>query len=403
MTFYAARSFLGLISLALLPACAASVNYGKIPHPQYVADKRCAAEPAQDAARLSDAALFLVTSRLPDCRTQTIALTNFRSEQTRYGRFDAPRPAPGKGQPKLVVPLSFQREAQWWADLESAMIKGNGRVLVYVHGYRETFASNSRDSFQMKRLTEFAGPIIQYSWPSQGALFGYLVDETNIGWDEQNFRRFLSKLATRAWTKEIILVSHSMGARLVIPAVEFVDRNSTNADSSNISNIILASPDIDRQDFERDIAEEILSPRRVARDRRITVYVSRRDKALAISRQLHGYPRLGSPYCFDPFEAETLKAQSLPERCYAGTVQPGMSAELSGLTIVDTTDVGGKKSGHSDFLKTSPGCLDFKAIVAGERGRIAGRLPTRLPHVFLLPKRTKISEKEDLIMCRRGA
>ena len=399
MRFHTTRNFFILILGFLLSACA--TNYGKVPHARFIADKRCTTEPTQDAATLSDAALFLVTSRLPDCRSDLLTLTNFRSEQVRYGRLDQPRPGIDKRQPKMIVPLSFQGEERWWADLESAMAKGDGRVLVYVHGYRETVVSNSRDSFQMKRLTEFAGPIIQYSWPSQGALFSYLVDETNLYWDERNFRRFLTKLATRPWTKEIVLVSHSMGARIVIPAVEFVDRNSANVDSSNISNIILASPDADRQDFERDIAEEILSARRVANNRRITVYVSRKDRALGLSRRLHGYPRLGSPFCFDPSEAKALKAQNLPVRCYAVTSRADIASAQSGLTIVDTTDVGGKNTGHSDFLKTAPGCLDFKAVVGGERGPISGRLPTRLSHVFALPKRQKVSQKEELRRCRR--
>jgi hypothetical protein len=78
-----------------------------------------------------------------------------------------------------------------------------------------------------------------------------------------------------------------------------------------------------------------------------------------------------------------------------------MTAEQSGLTIVDTTDVGGRKSGHSDFLKTAPGCLDFKAVVGGERSRTTGRLPTWQPHVFVLPKRQKISQKEEFVQCRR--
>lgn len=399
MTFYTARNCLVLVFGLLLSACA--TNYGKIPHSRYVVDPRCVSDPASGGAALSGAALFLVTSRLPDCRADVLTLTNFRSQQIRYGRFDEPRPGVGKGQPKMIVPLSFQGEERWWADLEAEMAKGDGRVLVYVHGYRETLVSNSRDSFQMKRLTEFAGPVIQYSWPSQGALFGYLIDETNLYWDEQNFRRFLTKLATRGWTKEIVLVSHSMGARMVIPAVEFVDRNSANADASNISNIILASPDVDRQDFERDISEEILSARRVANNRRITVYVSRKDRALGLSRRLHGYPRLGSPFCFDPFEAEALKAQSLPIRCYPTTSRTNTVSAQSGLTIVDTTDVGGKKTGHSDFLKTAPACLDFKAVVGGERGRTSGRLPTRLPHVFVLPKRQKVSHKDELAWCQR--
>ena len=281
------------------------------------------------------------------------------------------------------------------------MAKSEGRVLVYVHGYRETPVSTARDSFQMKRLTEFAGPVIQYSWPSQGNLFGYLIDETNLAWDEQNFRRFLTTLATRNWTKEIIIVSHSMGARLVIPAIEFVDRTSSRADASNISNIILASPDVDRQDFERDIAEEILTAKRVDSDRRITVYVSGRDKALGLSRRLHGYPRLGSPRCFDPFEAQALKAQGLPERCYAAKSTYAVAPQKSGLTIIDTTDVGGRSSGHSDFLKAAAACLDFKAVVGGDRDRKAGRLPTRLPHVFLIGQRASKSEKDDFAACKR--
>src|SRR3546814_4457069 len=134
--------------------------------------------------------------------------------------------------------------------------------------------------------------------------------------DVRNFRDFLKSLAEQQWVKEIVLVSHSLGARLVVPAVAYVDRTSSRADSSNISNIILASPDIDRETFERDIEEEVLSARRVANNRRITAYVSRADKALAASRAIHGSPRLGSPPFFHPFESSELKAQGLPERCY---------------------------------------------------------------------------------------
>jgi esterase/lipase superfamily enzyme len=386
-----------------LSGCATTANYGKVPHAQYVADPRCAVEPkaALDGLVSSDA-LFVTTSRLPDCRSTTIALSSFRSEQMRFGRFDAPRSGvTANGEAKQVVPLDFQSEAQWWADLETAMVKGDGRVLVYVHGYRETFVSSSRDSFQIKRLVGFTGPVIQYSWPSQGALFGYLVDETNLYWDEQNFRRFLTKLAERPWTKEIVIVSHSMGARLVLPAVEFVDRASASVDSSNISNIILASPDVDRQDFERDIAEEILSARRVNNDRRITVYVSRKDRALALSRRLHGYPRLGSPFCFDPFEAKALKAQGLPQRCYATKSKYDITPQKSGLTIIDTTDVKGGGTGHSDYLTSAPVCLDFKAVVGGQVNRTEGRVATKLSHVFTLRQPPIKVDDAARLVCKR--
>ena len=253
----------------------------------------------------------------------------------------------------------------------------------------------------MARLTDFKGPVIQYSWPSQGMLFKYGVDETNMYWDERNFRNFLIKLARQPWTKEIVLISHSLGARLLIPAVEYVDQNSADADSSNISNIILASPDIDRQNFERDIAEEILSARRIKYDRRITIYVSSKDKALAVSRRIHGYPRLGSPFCFDPFEAADLKQKKLPQKCYVAQSKYTENLEKSGLSVVDTSAVSHGSSGHSDYLRAASACLDFAAVVNGERDRRTGRNPTHLPHVFTLPPLAKGAKPANRLICRR--
>src|SRR3546814_17877977 len=85
-----------------------------------------------------------------------------------------------------------------------------------------------------------------------------------------------------------------------------------------------------------------ISARRVANNRRITAYVSRADKALAASRAIHGYPRLGSPYCFNPFEAAELKAQGLPERCYP--------AARAGLTVIVPTDVSLGSNSRTEFV-----------------------------------------------------
>src|SRR3546814_5504129 len=78
-------------------------------------------------------------------------------------------------------------------------------------------------------------------------------------------------LAEQPWVREVVIVSHSLGARLVVPAIAYVDRAAPSADSRNISNIILASPDIDRETFERDISDGVLAPAKVARDRRIKI------------------------------------------------------------------------------------------------------------------------------------
>jgi esterase/lipase superfamily enzyme len=386
----------------LLAGCTVAVEYGDIPHNVLAENPRC--NPAQnDSASVNGKDYFIVTSRLPDCRGDNIKLTNHRADRVRFGRFSPPETIkPAKGDKQLVVPVAFQPEDAWWDGLRDAANLRNGRVLLYVHGYREKLQTTARDAVQIGAMSNFDGPIIHYSWPSQGNLLSYAVDETNMYWDERNFRNFLTKLARAEWVKEIVIVSHSLGARLVTPAVEYVDRTSSNADSSNISNIILASPDVDREDFERDIAEEVLAARRVNNDRRVTVYASLSDRALAVSRAVHGYPRLGSPYCFSPFEAKDLKAKGLPQRCFATKTKYQTEPAKTGFTIIDTTDVSGGGAGHSDYLRSLAVCKDFAAVVNGAR-TTEDRVATAQAHVFTLRAPVKPTKEDIAAACKRVA
>lgn len=392
LTFPARLRLLAPLFVFLLAGCVTGVEYGKIAHVDYVDAPRCA--PAigtpVDAAALP---LFVVTSRLPDCRSPDIQLLHHRGDRVRYGRFAAPHAAlAADSDEDIRTPVAFQNPADWWRALGAETGRRHGRVLLYVHGYRETFETTAKDAAQIARMTGFDGPVIAYSWPSQGSLTGYVVDETNMYHDVRNFRDFLKALAEQDGMEEIVIVAHSLGARLVIPAIAYVDRTSNRADSSNISNIVLASPDVDRETFERDIGEEVLAARRVARDRRITVYVSLADKALGASRALHGYPRLGSPYCFDPNKADALVAAGLPPHCYPDAIP--------GLTVIDTTDVSRGTIGHSNFLRSAPVCRDFVAVVAGERTR-SERTPTHLDHVFRLIPDPANPKPDDETICNR--
>jgi len=381
-------------AFAVLPlaACVTPVDYGKIPHAAYVADPRCTAQPGAPVDE-ADLPLFFVTSRLPDCRTEAIRLLNHRGDILRYGRFAAPREMVVGDKKTLRTPMAFQNEADWWLALQAETDRRQGRVLLYVHGYRETFETTSKDAAQIARMTDFDGPVIEYSWPSQGEVLKYAVDETNMYHDVRHFGDFLRTLADRPWVKEIVIVSHSLGARLVLPAIATADRLSYRAGrTTNISNIILASPDIDRETFERDTADNVLAPERVERGRRMTIYVSLRDKALAASRVLHGYPRLGSPYCFDPFEAAALRAKGQPERCYVKAVP--------GVTVVDTTEVSRGSTGHSNFLRSAVACRDFVDVIAGKNSR-PERVATPWAHIFRLVPDPADPKPDDNAICHR--
>lgn len=386
------RHLMVAAAVLALPGCISPVGYGKVRHADYIADPRCT---AQAGATIDGEALplFFVTTRLPDCRTDDVRLLSYRGDRARYGRFASPLQSDVGGKTKLRTPMAFQDEGDWWRALQAETDRRQGRVLLYVHGYRETFETTSKDAAQIARMTGFDGPIVEYSWPSQGEVLKYAVDETNMYHDVRNFRDFLRSLADKPWVKEIVIVSHSLGARLVIPAIGSADRLSRRAErTGNISNIILASPDVDRETFERDIVEEVLAPDRVALGRRITVYTSLKDKALALSRALHGYPRLGSPYCFDPFQAADLKAKGLPERCYP--------AGVPGLTVIDTTDVSRGASGHSNFLRSAVACRDFIDVIADKPAR-PQRVATHLSHVFRLVPDPADPKPDDNAACSR--
>ena len=154
----------------LLAGCTVAVEYGDIPHNVLAENPRC--NPAQnDSASVNGKDYFIVTSRLPDCRGDTIKLTNHRADRVRFGRFSPPETIkPAKGGKQLVVPVAFQPEDAWWDGLRDAANLRNGRVLLYVHGYRETLQTTARDAVQIGAMSNFDGPIIHYSWPSQGNL-----------------------------------------------------------------------------------------------------------------------------------------------------------------------------------------------------------------------------------------
>ena len=69
-----------------LAGCISPVDYGKIPHSEFVAHSRCS--PGNEAKTIVESLpYFVVTSRLPDCRTSPVKLLHHRGDVVRFGRF----------------------------------------------------------------------------------------------------------------------------------------------------------------------------------------------------------------------------------------------------------------------------------------------------------------------------
>lgn len=159
---------------------------------------------------------------------------------------------------------------------------GDNKLCLFVHGAAEGFDDAALDAAALAYSLEY--PLVFYSWPSVPKLLGYNVDGGNNEYSQAHFNTFLRDLLDyhKEHPLELIIVSHSMGNRLVIRAAHLLYRSGLVKDAE------LVSPDIDAETFKHYIlgmeAEHAI----------IRIYTSNRDKMLPLSQMFYGgYYRLG--------------------------------------------------------------------------------------------------------------
>ncbi len=184
----------------------------------------------------------------------------------------------------VLLQVSVQQQREFFAEISARVKKSvKKNAFVFVHGYNVSFEDAARRTAQISYDLGFDGAPVFYSWPSQGTVAGYVVDETNIEWAQTNIKRFLDDFAVRSDAENIYLIAHSMGSRGLTRAFTQLVAEKP-ALRTRFREVILAAPDIDAEVFKRDIAPK-LAP--------ATLYASSQDKALELSRKFHGYPRAG--------------------------------------------------------------------------------------------------------------
>jgi esterase/lipase superfamily enzyme len=160
------------------------------------------------------------------------------------------------------------------------------QALVFVHGFNNSFEYAARRTAQLAHDLQYEGVPIFWSWPSNGELIKYTYDETNVRWTESHLEQFLRDIAGLSGAETIHLIAHSMGNRCLTEALKHLATGG--GIPASVREVILAAPDIDADTFRDDIAPKIVGP-----ERRVTLYASSRDKALALSKDLHGGWRAG--------------------------------------------------------------------------------------------------------------
>ncbi|TDK35688.1 alpha/beta fold hydrolase [Rhizobium deserti] len=198
-----------------------------------------------------------------------------------------------------VTPLSPPAAHGW---LKQNLPKSR-RVLVFVHGFNNRYEDAV---YRFAQIVHDAGgdvaPVL-FTWPSRGSIFAYNYDRESTNYSRDALEDMLQRLAKDPAVGEVTLMAHSMGSWLTVEALrQMAIRDGRVA--PKIQNVILASPDMDVDVFGRQFAS--LGPRHP----HFTLFVSRDDRALNLSRRISGnVDRLGQvDPTVEPYRSEFEKA-----------------------------------------------------------------------------------------------
>lgn len=252
-------------------------------------------------------------------------------------------------------PHRFAGENDFLSALNATLAKqppGRRNALIFVHGFNTAFDGALFRIAQFAHDIDYPGVVVLFTWPSRGDATEYLYDLSSALTARDDLVHTFS-LLSKSNADSGDIVAHSMGNILTVEALRQGVLEGTIGLDEKVNHIVLASPDIDIDLFEKQIGKLPVD----AYD--FYVIISRDDKALALSKFLYGgVARVGAA------EIEAF--------------------DRLGLTVVDLTEIDDGDSSHTKFAG-SPAIV--KAIRADLReGFSAATQETAPPGVRIIER-----------------
>jgi len=207
-------------------------------------------------------------------------------------------------------------------EVSDLLAQGSGDVLIYVHGFKQTFETAALDAAHLADGIRFRGQTMVFSWPSKAGLFDYAYDRESAMWSRDGFERVLQSVVTTPGTARVHIVAHSMGTMLTLESLRQLYARNGDTVADKIGAVVFASPDIDMDVFSSAVVR--IGPI----GRKITVVTATNDRALALSGRLAGgMTRVGA--------AEKAAIEQL------------------GVRVIDASDAGWGVINHDLFLSNA--------------------------------------------------
>ncbi len=183
----------------------------------------------------------------------------------------------------------------------SGRVGSNRDVLLYVHGFNNSYDEARFRLAQIVTDGRFGGVPVLFTWPASGSLFDYEAAKESASASRDALAQALVDIAATPDVGRIHILAHSMGTWLTMEALR-QDAIAGKPDlDGRLGDVMLAAPDIDVGVFRNQIAK--IDPSHVS------VLVSVNDKALSLSRRLAGNrQRVGALDPKNPADQAVLSA-----------------------------------------------------------------------------------------------
>jgi esterase/lipase superfamily enzyme len=155
-------------------------------------------------------------------------------------------------------------------------------LLVYVHGFNQTFEVAALDAARLSDGIKFAGDTMAFSWPSRASLLDYNYDRESAMWSRDALDQVLEDLLANLAVGRVNIVAHSVGTMLTMEALRELYAKLGDYAADRIGAVVFASPDIDMDVFTASVQRiGPLAPK-------VTIITATDDRALAVSRWVNG-------------------------------------------------------------------------------------------------------------------
>ncbi|MDH4009775.1 MAG: alpha/beta hydrolase [Desulfobacterales bacterium] len=241
-----------------------------------------------------------------------------------------------------MVPPDPRQPAERYAAFINAKLNSSRRkdIFIYVHGYKVVFENPLLVATELWHFLGYDGVFIAYAWPSTPSRWAYFADIETGELTAHNLRIFLKYLAEETEAERIHIIGYSAGTRVVLNTLLQLAMLHAGQGKPGIQNklrighVVLIGSDFDRQlFFEGYVVDGLLKVPET-----LSVYVSKSDRALGLSRWLFRQDRLGQ----------------MPQDRKFSPVVVDFLRQAQNLQVINVTEAEGAATGngHAYFRKS---------------------------------------------------